>query len=52
MTQQKKQWSAIIIMIALFAIDRIRDKSLFTNGYYCKERLRSKQCPCPNRKLW
>ena len=49
MTQQKKQWSAIIIMIALFAMI-----AFVTNlcSPMAKERLRSKQCPCPNRKLW
>ena len=52
MTQQKKAMECHHHHDCTFCYDRIRDKSLFTNGYYCKERLRSKQCPCPNRKLW
>ena len=51
MTQQKKQWGAIIIMIALFAMiafvtncalcyDCIRNESMFTDGYYREEPIR------------
>ena len=37
MEQQKKQWGAIIVMIALFAMIAFVSKSLFTDGCHRKE---------------